>query len=385
MKPDTESRYLSYLRDGLDAATASGQHDRDVVLNQMVDAIRTSLVEGGYDESLVAAECADAQAAADLLRKAVQKSDAVGEPADTSSGQIERVEKPVLRAGANAPTASPVLIFSERLSSRGGRIVLIALVALAYLLPLFLFYREGADLPAPASDGTGLALELRIGVVDFVRDNVTFHVLPVAGLGVLPNGRLGSDLTVVIDAGTGPLTHVFKANAHAAPWTVTAAVDDGDILDYPFDRHHLDLEISARSEDKPVKVAAHVDHVPHGYRIRQQQETAQGDETASVPIMIRRSGTIIFVALLAIVSLLLVTFAALTVAWQVTWRGRKIEFSMMIWTAALLFVIPTARNGLPGNIPPGALIDFAIFFWLQAGVVAAMASLVVTWVRRPAT
>lgn len=56
---------------------------------------------------------------------------------------------------------------------------------------------------------------------------------------------------------------------------------------------------------------------------------------------------------------------------------------MMIWTAALLFVIPTVRNSMPGNAPTGALIDFVVFFWLQIAIAVAMASLVVTWVRRP--
>ena len=380
MKPDSESRYLSYLRDGLDAAAASGQYDRHAVLNQMVDAIRASLVSGGYDESLVAAECADAQAAADLLRKAGQKSGAVSE----SSGQVERFAKPVLREGANPFVAMPVLTFAERVNSRGGRIVLIALFALAYLAPLLFFYRESIDSYATSAPGNGLALDLRIGVVDFVRDAVTFHVLPVAGNGVLPDGRLREDLTIEIDAGTGPLVHIFKANAHVSPWTVTAAVDQGDILEYPFDRHTLDLAISAKTAGQKILVATHIEHVPHGYRARLDEETSAAGDT-TVTVHIRRAGTIIFVALLSIASLALVTYGALTVAWEVTFRDRKIEFSMMVWVAALLFVIPTVRNALPGSIPPGALIDFMVFFWLQIGVVIAMASLVISWKRRPGT
>jgi hypothetical protein len=85
------------------------------------------------------------------------------------------------------------------------------------------------------------------------------------------------------------------------------------------------------------------------------------------------------------ISLLLVSIAACSVAWQVAYRGRKIEFSTMVWVAALLFVIPTVRNALPGAVPPGALIDFLIFFWLQIATVVAMSSLVVTWIRRVGT
>ena len=55
---------------------------------------------------------------------------------------------------------------------------------------------------------------------------------------------------------------------------------------------------------------------------------------------------------------------------------------MMVWTAALAFVIPTVRNSLPGGAPHGALVDFLIFYWLQIAIVVAMSSLVVSWARR---
>ena len=378
MKHEPESRYVYYLRNALDLAAASGEHDRNAVLDELLNGIRTNLVGGGYDASLIEAECAEAKAAANLLREPVQKTDAAREQTGTSL----RSETPALREGANAPTSSPVTLL-ERLNSRAGRIVLLTLLALAYLAPLFLFYRESLDTHATIAPGSdALALELRIGVVDFGRDAVTFHVVPYAGNVVLPDGRLRDDVALEIDAGTGPLVHTFKANAHVSPWTVTAAVDQGDILEYPFDRHMLELVINAKSAGQKVRVSTHIEHVPHGYRARLEEEVSSaGDTTATVHI--RRAGTIIFVALLSVASLILVTFGALTVAWEVTANERKIEFSMMVWVAALLFVIPTVRNALPGSIPPGALIDFVVFFWLQIGVVIAMASLVISWKRRP--
>ena len=48
-------------------------------------------------------------------------------------------------------------------------------------------------------------------------------------------------------------------------------------------------------------------------------------------------------------------------------------------TAALLFVVPAVRNGLPASPPPGALVDFALFFWLHLLAVTALLALVQAW------
>jgi hypothetical protein len=259
------------------------------------------------------------------------------------------------------------------------------LAVVVYALPLLLFVREARDVTTHVDPGPqAVSVGLQIGVADFAKESVTFHILPNAGAILDANGRLKHDLTLEVDPGTGPLTHTFRANTQLAPWSVKATVDAGDILDYPFDRYEIELAIDAKSEGQTLKVVTSLDHVPHGLTATQvEHPDANGDDT--VVVTLRRAGTIIFVVFLSTLSLLLVSIAACSVAWQVAYRGRKIEFSMMVWVAALLFVIPTVRNALPGAVPPGALIDFLIFFWLQIATVIAMSSLVVTWIRRAGT
>ena len=82
---------------------------------------------------------------------------------------------------------------------------------------------------------------------------------------------------------------------------------------------------------------------------------------------------------MAMISLTLVVISALNVAWHVATRGRKPEFSMMVWVAAMLFVIPAVRNGLPGSPPPGAIVDFGLFFWLHILTVISLLTLVYKW------
>ena len=261
--------------------------------------------------------------------------------------------------------------------------VVIGLVLLvAYILPLVFFFGERFDRHTPIVDSTHqIALELKISVADFAKGIVTFQLLPGGGNLLGSNGRLTRDVTIETDPGSGPVTHTFKADTPLTPWVLNASTDSGDILDYPFDRYVIELEMAAKSAGAPVTLATELEDVPHGLKATRTERATEAGQTA-INVFVRRTGTIIFVALLSTLSLVLVSAAACSVAWHVAYRGRKIEFSMMIWVAALLFVIPTVRNGLPGSVPTGALVDFLIFFWLQVAAVLAMSSLVYTWIRR---
>ena len=261
---------------------------------------------------------------------------------------------------------------------------LIALLLVAYFTPIVLFLKERNHSSTSAADKShDVALDLKITVADFTKGIVTFHILPAGGAFVQANGRLTKEVVLETDPGTGTVTHTFRPDVPLTPWVVTTTPDSGDILDYPFDRYALDLEILARSEGKPISIRTELEDVPHGYTATSVEQLSLKGDT-EVQVKVSRTGTIIFVALLSTISLLLVSAAACAVAWHVAVHNRKIEFSMMIWTAALLFVIPTVRNSMPGGAPTGALIDYLIFFWLQIAIAVAMAALVLTWIRRPA-
>ena len=194
-----------------------------------------------------------------------------------------------------------------------------------------------------------------------------------------PEGQLGSDLDLTVDSGAGVQSFTFKAHAPILPWSLAVPVDSGDILDFPFDRHTLEIEIGGKQNAHPVKISSFARLAPHGFNLR--QEAAEANEKHDAKLSVSRSGPIVFMVLLATGSLVLVTLAALLVAWQVHLHSRRVEFSMLTWSAALLFVVPTVRNGLPGAIPPGALIDFAVYFWLQALAAMAATYLVYAWWR----
>ena len=351
-----DTRYIDYFAAALAQHPGASAAERRRAVQNILARVEASLPGAAHTPAVLAAELALARAAA---AGALNAASAVARPA----------------AGA-----APAERTGFRLRPQNFIWVLLPLAA--YLAPLYFFFQETVEKTRPENAGTHeLALEFKISAVDLGRDTITFHILPEAGALLGPDGRLLRDLTVEIDPGSKPESHTFKADTPLTPWTLSVNASNGDILEYPFDRYQVDFEVNAKSEGRDLNVMSTLNKVPHDVAAVMSEKTlANGEDSISVAV--RRSGTIIFVALLATLSLLLVTFAAVAVAWQVYFHGRKADFSMMTWVAALSFVIPSVRNALPGSVPTGALIDFLLFFWLQIAAGIAMSVMVLNWIRQ---
>ena len=350
-KPIADTRYLDYFAASLSHLQATDPMERQRAARTLLAEVEAGLNGGGHAPDVLARELALARAAA---------------------------------AGAGRPAAAPDSAAPQgaAFKLRPSHLLWLALAFLAYATPLFFFFYGNAEKARPENaGGRDIALEFKVSAVDLARDTVTFHVMPEAGALLAPNGRLAQDITVEIDTGAKPEAHTFKADTPLTPWTLTVNAASGDILEYPFDRYEVDMEVMAKSQGRALSVLSTLNKVPHDIvGVMSEKVLPNGED--SVAVNVRRSGTIIFVALLAALSLLLVTAAACAVAFQVHFRGRKADFSMMTWVAALSFVIPSVRNALPGAAPTGALIDFLLFFWLQIAAGLAMAVMVMNWIRQ---
>ena len=361
-----DDRYIVWFEDAFKRAGVTDQASRQKLVLPLLERLRAALADLGETPATIEQEMALARLSADHV-----------------SGGAPAVE-PAPPEPAIPPIKSRMSldVLTALLGTWPGKALALAAIIAVYLLPLGLFVREGANFRTfSATDANTGFIGITISGLDFVKDVSQLHLnLLPTGLAA-SDGHLPADLVLTVDAGSGPLTHTFKGGVHLTPWTITAAVEEGDILDYPFDRHAIEVTLSATMQGRPVPIAVGLQHVVHGYSGSVVRNEVEGNETEAT-IQIRRSGTVIFLASLITLSLLIVVGAAVSVAYQVVVRGRKPEFSMMVWTGALLFVVPSVRNSLPGNIPTGALIDFAVYFWLQLLMVAVSASLVYAWIRR---
>ena len=121
----------------------------------------------------------------------------------------------------------------------------------------------------------------------------------------------------------------------------------------------------------------------HGFSASATVEAAVDGSQVGLTYEFSRSPAVIFLALMALISLSMVVLSALGVAKHVALHDRKVEFGMLTWIAALLFVIPAVRNGLPGSPPLGSLVDIGLFFWLHILTVGALLTVVYKWIKQP--
>lgn len=292
---------------------------------------------------------------------------------------------------APAPSAKetkPIAASGESRRLPIGLIIAAAVLVVAYGLGLWLFRYEsdhGSEVFAP--DGvaaSALTLELKAQSVDFVKEAMVFSLAPSPrSETIVANGRLSRDLSVEVEAGGIVTTHVFKAGHPPLPVNVTLPFSSGDVLDYPLDRFDGDIVVRASADNGATRLPVQVEVFPtlHGVRLTCVL-SGEGADEVGLDIAVRRSTSVLLLTGFAMLSLGFVAVTAFSLAIAVAFGGRKLEFAMMTWIAALLFVIPTVRNGLPGAAPLGALIDFGVFFWLQILTALAMVMLVMTWFRR---
>jgi hypothetical protein len=364
-----DTRYDDYFAAALDADAHADQDRRIEALRSLRSEVEAHIAGQNLPPDLHESELALARAAAEKL-------------ISDMTGDFSSVAAAAAMVAAAAATPKHLHFAMPKITPKR---VLIALgCLLIYILPLAFFLGEGRELKSVDAKGAEVGLTLSIGVTALHDEKISLHIKPVSGSLMDKEGHLTQEVTLRLDPGTGPVTHTFAANGHLTPWDVNIIAVSGDILEYPFDRYHFEVDIEGKASGKPIAVEAGLGTIPHGIRARLTDIRELGG-TADVSISVRRSGSVIFLAALSTISLLVVALAALSVAWQVAEQGRRIDFSMMTWVAAFMFVIPAVRNSLPGAPPIGALIDFLLFFWLQVLAAAATTTLVVIWMKqRPA-
>lgn len=263
--------------------------------------------------------------------------------------------------------------------------VTIALCLMAcYVLTWGLFLSEGhPSVVNRGVPGAGIPMIGHVIAADLAKDTITLSLVPDITNPTLVAGRkLINDVDVELDTSVAVLTHKYKKGESPMPWVVTIPIQDGDLTEFPVDNYvgQFTLKAGVGGGEK-MAPKLNIDKVVHGFKFASVSEASTMHAEAEIEFDLRRSPAVTFLAIMAMLSLTVVVCSAVNVAWQVATKGRKLEFGMMVWVAALLFVIPAVRGAMPGSPPPGAMVDVGLFFWLHVLTVIALLTLVSTWSR----
>lgn len=271
------------------------------------------------------------------------------------------------------------------LFSKHPLLILTALFLCAYVGVFAMFAGEGHPKTVVTGiDTKAIHFDVHLLNVDLVRDLATFTFSPdMTAPSIATRGHLNADIAVELDTGSAVLNHTFKRGEAPAPWSINIAIQYGDALEYPFDKHGGEFMFRVKGEAGVSPLAnVTLDKVVHGFVASARVEPSEDKTEMVLNYEFSRSPAVIFLAMMALVSLSMVVWSAVSVAKHVALHGRKVEFGMLVWIAALLFVIPAVRNGLPGSPPLGSLVDIALFFWLHILGVGSLLTVVSKWKKQ---
>ena len=372
LKPD--NRYAEYFNSLRASHGGLPPHDFKALIEQQLGLIRNQLVESQFAPEAIETEMALARSAAeaDLPEPGLQ-------PVSKSAPMVEE------KTATQASTSMKGQALLKWLVSQRMLAGMLALFAVAYILVLVLFLREGHPrMVIKGVSAESVAIEAQFISIDLARETITMTLLPdLSSSQIASRGKLTSEINVEIDTGVLVLSHTFKSGDIPVPWIATIPIEEGDILQYPFDHYAGDFRIKASRKGSSETIAnLELDKVVHGFQFSATGEPSPDKTQLNVAYEVSRSPAVIFLTIMGMLSLTLVVFSAINVAWRVAVNGRKAEFNMMTWIAALLFVIPSVRNSIPGSPPTGALIDVALFFWLHILAVSSLLTIVWNWSKQ---
>lgn len=185
--------------------------------------------------------------------------------------------------------------------------------------------------------------------------------------------------------GVGKADILLKKGHQVHPVEITLNLLDGDYGLYPVDKYTALLGIEAPVEpagSTPLPLI--INFQSHNHQMH-TDATLNPDSLINdvmLDLILVRPSTVIGFAWFMNAVIVSMGFAAALVTYNVAYRGKKFEASLMIWMGALLFVMPGIRNMMPGTPPMGSLTDFLVFFWVMALLALCLFIMVLTWSSR---
>ena len=268
-----------------------------------------------------------------------------------------------------------------------ARAVVLAVVAIAfavmYLGGFLVFLSDStgdrSELELGNPPDNSLLIHVTVSSIDALKQeaDLSFQPEPTGSLTADRGFTAKKDFTYYITTPDNAKTVTFKAGEPMIATRVTVPID-GEISVYPFDSYNVTFDLAS---DLPM-VIDNESHFQAYHALMTLDKARSHEGDLVVDYRFSRSNSIVLFALFVYVLQALVAAVAVIVTICVVWGGYELNFGHLTWGAALLFVLPGVRSGLPGQPPIGTIFDFLVFFWSEVILVACTVTLVFTWVKR---
>jgi len=268
-------------------------------------------------------------------------------------------------------------------------------IAILAVVILVNYNAEGGIRVSGQDDGMGqdgVSVSLQASGLD-PRTNTATVELIFEGSGTTDfdeNGRALSNVRITVNTPDGSQEIKVPAG-NALGRAVTSFAVQGQEADYPFDSYDAWVFISADTYDKqPDGSLESVKQLMVGLDARGGIDgwnttvdiTQFPAEVAMASLHYDRAFSTRLFAILLLILMASLSFAALWVALLVITNRRVTEVALLGWTASLLFALPLLRNSMPNGPPVGANMDILVFFWVLATAVVSALLTVIAYVRQ---
>jgi hypothetical protein len=259
-----------------------------------------------------------------------------------------------------------------------GFLALAALVATG--TALYLDERDVRQRPLTAGSAGPGRIDVLAGVerTDPDQRTATVH-LGVTATGAYADpdgsGAPAKDVTVFTNSALQPEV-AFDAEDIGAVKSVVVPLESGTSSDYPFDRYHVSLVVTAAVGDTltPTRLVLR-DQDPR-FTLR-RAAVVYKDGAAAVRVQAQRSRSTFIMAWFMIAAMWAIALAVLMACHLVVRQRRGLVWPALGWMAATLFALVGLRNAAPGSPPNGCVLDYAAFYWAEALIALSLTLLVV--------
>lgn len=201
------------------------------------------------------------------------------------------------------------------------------------------------------------------------------------------SGRLATDLVLQTNDIRGQTTYDFPAGEPLRPVEVVTALGGGSITRYPFDTYTSGLAVALASmagtaELEPVAVVTDVRSTVSDLDVSLAPPAEEAPSALAISTLeVQRKLSTTAYAVWIMVLMWGLAVAGVMIVWAVTIWGAEPPLWSYAYLVGVLFALPQLRSQLPGNPPPGNLLDFVAFYWSIAIVGVSLIITLGIWVR----
>ena len=291
-------------------------------------------------------------------------------------------------------------------------------IILAFIIASGLAVSAQSDSKTPAPKSANYIETIaKVLSIDPIKGDVSIRLefLPHGNL-MKEDGTLSRNVKFDINSSNGKQEITFEKGKRMTPTEAVLNMYDGEVSDYPFDKHKADLIFwFAVKPDKPAdkpkpaeqnpaaeqpkpetkpqeeveeveeEVPFTLDFVPTmaGYKIETAKHKDSDESYADIEMTIARSGMVKFFTVFVMLMMWGVSIAVLFLVLSIVIRGRKVEIAMFSFIATLIFSFVAVRNTQPAVPPVGTLSDYLSFFGAEVVLALSLLTILFTWLIRP--